>query len=40
MAKPMIRRRTKRTQKFGASAQAMDPKANMKIDRIIAGLRP
>ena len=33
-------RRTKRIQKFGASAQAMDPKANMKIDRIIAGLRP
>ena len=40
IAKPMMSRRTKRTQKFGESAQAMDPKANMKIDRIMAGLRP
>ena len=40
IAKPMMRRRTNRIQKFGASAQAIDPKANMKIDRTIAGLRP
>ena len=40
IAKPMMRRRTNRIQKFGASAQAIEPKANMKIDKIIAGLRP
>ena len=40
MAKPIIRRSTNKIQKFGASAQAMEPKANMKIDKIMAGLRP